>query len=238
MSEAARTTVAATGAGAVTATLTAAATEDRAFWRAMPWAILAWLVLLWLLGRELAPSHELAPALPVDARLVELPDSPAAAASPTPPAPVPPPVLKPRDPLPSKVPDKTPDKMPVPVQSPPKAAAPAQSSPPPTATAKASAPVASTSNNTGLGTDNHGAQAQYKPDPKIPDELADGVADMAVGVRVHVAADGSTVVELSKRTPDPRVNKIVLDTVKQWTFTPAVQAGKSIASTVDLSIRL
>lgn len=232
MSEAVR---AVTASGAAKATLTAAAIEDRAFWRAMPWAVLAWLVLLWLLGRELAPSHELAPALPIDARLVELPDSPAVAATPTPSVPVPPPVLKPRDPLP----EKAPDKMPIPVQSPPKAAAPAQSSPPPsTVAAKASAPVASTSNNTGLGADNHGAQAQYKPDPKIPDDLADGVADMAVGVRVHVAADGTTVVELSKRTPDPRVNKIVLDTVRQWTFTPAVQAGKSIASTVDLSIRL
>ena len=143
----------------------------------------------------------------------------------------------------------------VPVQStPPAVSAPAQptqhSLPTPNtssaapATQKSATPPTNNTNNTNNtdnasgDTENMGAQAVYHPNPVIPEELRDDALHVTVSVRFHIAADGSVTVELTHPAPDPRLNRIVLDTLKTWRFFPATNKGKPITSTQDLDINI
>ena len=57
-------------------------------------------------------------------------------------------------------------------------------------------------------------------------------------MRFHVAADGSATVEMTKATPNLRLNRLLLETLKNWRFFPAVREGKPIASEAELVIRV
>lgn len=52
---------------------------------------------------------------------------------------------------------------------------------------------------------------------------------------IHV--DGSVDVELIKPTPIPRLNQILLDTLRKWRFIPAMQGGHPVESKQDIRIR-
>lgn len=210
--------------------------ESRYFWQALPSAFLLWLLLAWLLGLALTTKLPLLPVATIDAQLVVL--APSSAASHNSPPVAPKSVALPS---PQTMPDNTALKSVVktPVLDAAKLVKPADSTP-----AKAAVntvPTSAVSNSprvsSGLGTENHGAQAQFKPEPKVPDDLTDAIAGLTVAARVYVAIDGTVRIELIQRAPDPRINKIVLDTLKQWTFLPAVQSGKAVASSVDLAFK-
>ena len=214
--------------------LTAQALPETAPWWPWPLALLLWLALLWGVGFLLAAPHPVAPPpAPLDAQLVELPPPPKLQAmTPPPPQPVhtimprsvtPPAksVAQPTAPLP-KVALATPP----PADPRPAKAEPAPPSPPPVT------PVA----NESAGTQQMGARALYQPKPELPEALRDQSMHIVVRVRIHIAADGSLQIELIKPAPDPRINQLVLNTLKTWRFFPALQAGKPVASVQDVNV--
>jgi protein TonB len=196
--------------------------HDAGFWRALPWAVLCWLLLLWLLGRVLTPSQpEVVASPPVDARIVELPDTSAAPRQETP---VPPQQQQPTPAAPQARLTE-PEPAPLATRAEPVPAPPAPvAMPPPAPTAKAV-----------VGVETHGAQALRQPSPDIPDALLDEAAGQSVTARFHVAADGSATVELVKATANPALNRSILATLKKWTFAPAMQAGKAVEAVQEVS---
>ena len=223
-------------------------------------ALIIWLLVIFALGHGLQKNNQQVTPPALDARLIELPPktsstpAPARVSSPMPshiPAhktPVQPAKIQATKILPP-VPPK------IPVQStPPAVSAPAQLTqhdlPAPNTSSAASAtqksaspPTNNTDNanhtdNTSGDTENMGAQAVYHPNPVIPEELRDDALHVTVSARFHIAADGSVPVELTHPAPDPRLNRIVLDTLKTWRFFPATNKGKPIASTQDLDINI
>jgi len=88
----------------------------------------------------------------------------------------------------------------------------------------------------GIGSDNAGARAMYAPTPTIPDDLREGTFSTMAVARFKVSSDGSVEVSLVKPTPNPRLNQILLDTLKQWKFFPAMKDGIAINSEFEVRI--
>lgn len=206
-------------------------------WRRLHWtlpgALVVGAVIAWGLASFMQrPDRRPAEPPPVDAQLVELPPPPPPAkplrkppeAKRPPPKPIAP-VAKPVPVAPKPVavlPKPEPAKPSVPVAAPP------PPPPPPKQTTEGSGPM----------TGDSGAVAIVKPMPVIPDDLRDEAFNVSAVARFHVAADGSAQVELAKPTPNPYLNRIVLDTLKKWRFFPAMQDGKPVASTTQIVVRL
>ena len=74
--------------------------------------------------------------------------------------------------------------------------------------------------------------------PQIPDDLRQEAVNTSATVRFHVAADGTATVELSKPTQNLRLNRLLLDTLKNWRFFPAMKDGKPVASVEELVIKI
>jgi protein TonB len=176
--------------------------------------------LLWSLG-FLLERQPIPPApIPIDATLIELPP-PEARRPETPSHPVPPQVVRP-EPAQSVEPE------PVPAPSP----APEASAPPPPVSPPAVQPQRP------LESSRAAARILYKPLPKIPDELRDQAIEMEALARFDIKPDGTATVELVRPTPNPALNRIILDTLRTWRFFPALDAGRPVASTQELRVRL
>ncbi|HTH95351.1 MAG TPA: TonB family protein [Rhodocyclaceae bacterium] len=202
--------------------------ERRLRWT-VPGACLLGAGMLWLaslfLGHD-TPLPPPTPEKPVDAQLIELPPSGVAHehAPATPPAPPKDPLPVPRA-VPATQQQRTPSVPQVAPAAPATPATPAPSTPAPTN-------VSSNAGNTG------GARAIISPLPKIPDDLRDEAINMTVTARFHIAVDGSASVELIQPTPNPRLNRLVLETLQQWRFFPAVSENRPIASVQEIHIRI
>ena len=83
-----------------------------------------------------------------------------------------------------------------------------------------------------------GARAIIRPMPQIPDDLREGAFNSAALARFHIDVDGSATVELAKPTPNPRINRILLDSLNKWRFIPAIKNGKPVASTEDIIVKI
>jgi periplasmic protein TonB len=226
-------------------------------WRRLVWiaplSLAIWVALLLgfaLLLKQTAPP--LPEMKPIEARIVELPPVvgglQGGAALPHPLAPAPP---KPKPHLEVRrkvMPPSHPHKERIIPEAPPSLSgtrkAPAESS---TAASKATtgasaesgaAPPAkeSTGGGSGLGSDSLGARAIYSPVPKIPDELRDTVFQAEAVAHFEVSYEGNVKVTLAKPTPDPRLNQILLSTLEQWRFFPAMKGGVAIDSAFDVRI--
>jgi len=215
-------------------------------WRRLPWlaplSILLWMVFLCgfsLLLRRSAPPPELKP---ISAQFVEVPvgslhesTAPSAPAQPPPqekPVPREIPLPKPVKKLaPRKEKEKPAPPQPAETNNPPSA----QESSSGAATSSGAPPAGA---NTGLrgGSDHEGARAIYAPVPKIPDDLREEVFQAEAVARFNVSYDGTVTVSLVKPTATPRLNQIVLDTLKQWRFAPAVRGGVPIDSVFEVRI--
>ena len=226
-----------------------------------PWRRLAWIaplsIAIWagvLLGFAMV-LKQTAPPLPelkpIEARIVELPPpvgglqgGPAAAPHPVAPAP---PKPKPHVEVRRKViPLAHPHKERIIPEAPPSFAgtrkeAPAESS----ASTKSATTAGSTESSgapqekgggSGLGSDSLGARAIYSPVPKIPDDLREVAFEAVAVAHFEVSYDGSVKVMLSKPTSDPRLNQILLSTLEQWRFFPAMKGGVAIDSAFDVRI--
>lgn len=85
---------------------------------------------------------------------------------------------------------------------------------------------------------NHGAQALIHPLPVIPDELREDAMNEAATARFQIAVDGSITVALVKPTQNPRLNRLLLETLKTWRFMPAIKDGNPVPSVEVMVIRL
>ncbi len=88
----------------------------------------------------------------------------------------------------------------------------------------------------GIGSDTLGARAIYAPTPTIPDDLREDVMETEAIAHFTVSFDGTIEVTLQKPTSNPRLNQVLLDTLKQWKFFPAVKNGVALASSFDVRI--
>jgi protein TonB len=86
--------------------------------------------------------------------------------------------------------------------------------------------------------ENHGAQALIRPLPVIPDELREEAMNEAATARFTIGVDGSATVELVKPTQNPRLNRLLLDTLKSWRFMPEIKDGRPVPSVEVMIIRL
>jgi protein TonB len=88
----------------------------------------------------------------------------------------------------------------------------------------------------GIGSDTVGARAIYAPTPVIPDDLREDVMQTEAVARFNVSFDGISEVTLEKPTSSPRLNQVLLDTLKLWKFFPAIKNGVAIPSTFEVRI--
>ncbi len=88
----------------------------------------------------------------------------------------------------------------------------------------------------GLGNDASGARAIYAPTPTIPDELREDIFQAVAVAHFKVSPDGTVQVTLAQPTPNPRINQILLNTLRQWKFFPAMRDGIAINSEFDVRI--
>lgn len=193
-------------------------------WRRLGWILpgvfLTWTILLWSLGFLLQRQPVPPPPTPIDATLIELPP-PEARRPETPSRPVPPQAVRPEpakaiEPEPVLAPSPTPE---------------ANTPPPP-------APAPTVLPQRPLESSRAAARILYKPLPKIPDELRDQAIEMEALARFDIKPDGTATVELVRPTPNPALNRIILDTLRTWRFFPALDSGRPVASTQELRVRL
>jgi periplasmic protein TonB len=86
------------------------------------------------------------------------------------------------------------------------------------------------------GTATMGAQAIVRPTPQIPDDLREDAFNTVAVARFHIAADGVATFELTKPTPNPRLNRLLLEKLREWRFFPAMRDGKPVPSDQDIRI--
>jgi len=209
-------------------------------WHRLPWvlpcALLIWATMLWLAGIYLKHLQQnLTEVKPIEAQLIELPPPPAPEVQPPAPETPEPEPIKRRIIVKPKIPKPVIEhKLPPPETPPPQPRL--QTETPPVQQPPKSAPVVEPRST--IGGANVGAHAIFQPKPEIPDELRQEAMKAIAIARFHVAPDGSATVELIKPTNNPRINQLLLNTLKQWRFFPALIDGKPVASTQDLRIHL
>ncbi len=239
-------------------------TETAIRFRDDPWPRLRWLVpaalgltlvsqMAFLSLLRLPASPPTVPR-PVDVQVIELP-APPASARPAPPerrssppprrldAPSPSPVLAPSEPRIEAPRAPEPPVAEEPVTPSPAATVPVPPAPsPPSAAPSTQVPLTALPPSRGPqdgtpgGTDSMSARAIYKPMPEIPEALRRRTIDLVAVARFRVDATGRAQVELVEPTLDPDLNRALLESLKRWRFFPATQAGRPVASTIDVRI--
>jgi len=239
-------------------------TETAIRFRDDPWPRLRWLVpaalgltllsqmaFLALLRQPASPPTV---PRPVDVQVIDLP-APPASARPAPPerrssppsrrldAPSPRPVLAPSEPRIEVPRAPAPPVAEEPVTPAPAATVPVPPAPsPPSAAPSTQVPLTALPPSRGPqdatpgGTDRMSARAIYKPMPEIPEALRRRTIDLVAVARFRVDATGRAQVELVEPTSDPDLNRALLESLRRWRFFPATQAGRPIASTIDVRI--
>jgi periplasmic protein TonB len=85
---------------------------------------------------------------------------------------------------------------------------------------------------------NMGARSIVRPMPQIPDDLREAAFNAVALAQFHIAVDGQAKAELVKPTQNPRLNRLLLDSLKNWRFAPAVRDGRPVESTEEIIIRI
>lgn len=88
----------------------------------------------------------------------------------------------------------------------------------------------------GAGNDSGGARAIFAPKPVIPDDLRERIMAAVAVAHFKVSYDGQVEVTLTTPTNNPELNEILLDTLKEWRFFPAMKGGVAIDSEFDVRI--
>jgi len=217
----------------------------------LPMAIAIWLALLMGFSRMLELTTPPPPELkPIEARLVELPPevgglqggpAPAAAVKPHPALVKPVPVVHRRTTVHPRARLKpvTPPMMPSENGTAKSEPTPPEASSGNTATHPEGGGVpggTGAGRGLGLGSDTAGARALYAPVPTIPDELREEALDTVAIAHFKVGYDGQVDMTLVKPTSNPELNQILIHTLKQWRFFPAIRSGVAIASEFDVRI--
>jgi len=213
----------------------------------IPAALVTWALLLFafsmVLTQTAAPQPEIQP---LEARIVDIPagglqaGAPGAAAKSAPAVPHPPPVARPKHHAPHKTIVPASPVVPSPDGTMKSVEAPAASGSAGRSGASASGAGGGGSGTGsaigGIGTDVSGARALYAPVPVIPDDLREEVFEAEAVANFQVSYDGDVQVTLVKPTTNPRLNQILLDTLRQWKFSPAMREGVAVDSRFDVRI--
>jgi len=88
----------------------------------------------------------------------------------------------------------------------------------------------------GIGSDSSGARAIYAPKPVIPDSLREEAFQTVAVARFTISYDGQVEVTLVTPTESPQLNELLLETLRQWRFFPAMKSGVAVDSQFDLRI--
>ncbi|MFM0154031.1 energy transducer TonB [Paraburkholderia sediminicola] len=100
--------------------------------------------------------------------------------------------------------------------------------------ARAAAPAEESANAGSSG--DAAAHAISQPLPELPDDLREQAYQTVATARFAIHVDGSVQVDLIKPTSNPRLNQILLETLRKWRFFPAMQAGHPIESRQDIRV--
>jgi protein TonB len=98
-----------------------------------------------------------------------------------------------------------------------------------TSTEHATAPSAA-------ATSSSAARSISQPLPSLPDDLREQAYQTVATARFTIHVDGSVDVELVQATPNPRLNQLLLDTLRRWRFFPALRDGRPVESTQDIRV--
>lgn len=99
----------------------------------------------------------------------------------------------------------------------------------PGATSTDPAPAGSTPGNSP-------ARAVTQPLPSVPDDLREQAYQTVAIARFVIHIDGSVAVELIKPTQYPRLNQILVQTLRSWRFFPAIQDGHPVETQQNIRV--
>jgi protein TonB len=195
-------------------------------------AVALWFGILWLFAELMNESTGRLPEPePVEAQIVEIAELPLTIKTPTP---------HPSRPLsePSSVPSPIHETEPPPQSETKPVALPANLVAP--TPAKEDTPTVKQEHIQvpNIATPFISARAISQPKPQIPDELRQDALSTSAVARFHVASDGTTTAELVKPTTNPKLNRLLINTLKNWRFFPAMKEGKPVESTQEIVIKI
>jgi len=87
-----------------------------------------------------------------------------------------------------------------------------------------------------FGSGGTGPKAIYAPVPIIPDDMRDEVLQAVAVAHFRVFHDGRVIVSLAKPTDFSRLNDIILDTLNEWRFRPAMSKGVAVDSEAEVRL--
>jgi protein TonB len=211
-------------------------------------AFVLWAVLLTRFVNPLLrplPSAAAPVQATMEMRLVELAAPPAntrAVAPSTPPAAVTPQEHARRDPTPARVAKPHDIQRPTPehvIAKTDEQASPAPAGKSLAATSTAAVTAASSfasPSNTAAAPAGSAARVISQPMPSLPDDLREDAYEAVAVARFDIHADGTIEVELSKPTQNPRLNALLLETLRKWRFFPAMRGGHPVESHQDVRV--
>jgi protein TonB len=97
-------------------------------------------------------------------------------------------------------------------------------------------PVVGTGTAGATGPTEGPARIIARPLPELSDDLREEAFRAVAIARFSIHADGSVSVQLRKPTQNPRLNSLLIDSLKQWRFSPATKNGQPIDSEQDIRV--
>jgi periplasmic protein TonB len=88
----------------------------------------------------------------------------------------------------------------------------------------------------GFGNGENGPRAIYAPVPSIPEDLRDQVMHAKAVARFKVSREGKVTVALLQHTDFSELDEIILDTLREWRFSPAMDNGVAVDSEADVRL--
>lgn len=74
------------------------------------------------------------------------------------------------------------------------------------------------------------------PLPVLPDDLREFAYQAVALARFTIHRDGSVDVALVRPTQNPRLNQLLLETLRNWRFFPAMKDGHPVESEQDIRV--
>lgn len=212
-------------------------------------AVALWSVFIECFVDGLSKSPEPVRPLTLDARLVEIapppppPAQPAPAVPPTAARPVPhlaaparpTHVVRPMVPVPSPLPARSESPAPSPVAEPP-ATTESRSSATETSDTSSSSSTGPSAGTSSGASSNASAHPILQPLPVLPDDLRESAYQAVALARFTIHPDGSVDVALVRPTQNPRLNQLLLETLRNWRFFPALKDGHPVESEQDIRV--
>ncbi|PRE45458.1 hypothetical protein C6P97_07580 [Burkholderia multivorans] len=72
--------------------------------------------------------------------------------------------------------------------------------------------------------------------PVLPDDLREFAYQAVALARFRIHPDGTVNVELVRPTQNPRLNQLLMETLKNWRFFPAMKDGHPVESEQDIRV--